>query len=112
MGWPSNKISPDVGASSFMIIRPVVVLPQPDSPTRPTVSPAPMWKLMLSTARTAPAGPRERKLWRTGKCLTRFLSWISGTGGISGLREQAAHGPAVACRDERHRALLACGQGL
>ena len=46
---------------SFMIIRPVVVFPQPDSPTSPTVSPLPMSKLILSTARTAPpGGPRAQ----------------------------------------------------
>ena len=55
---------------SFMIIRPVVVLPQPDSPTRPTVSPPAMSKLIPSTARTARAGPRSKRPRRTGKCLT------------------------------------------
>src|SRR5262245_8545213 len=92
-----------------MIIRPVVVLPQPDSPTRPTVSPLPMSKLMSSTARTAAAGPRSRKPRRTGKCLTTCLTWISGVGaaGMSVFREKAADGAAVAVLDERHGAFLA-----
>ncbi len=37
-----------------MIDRPVIVLPQPDSPTRPTVSPGSTAKLTPSTARTTP----------------------------------------------------------
>jgi hypothetical protein len=39
MSWPSKTIEPDVGSSSLMIVRPSVVLPQPDSPTTPSVSP-------------------------------------------------------------------------
>ena len=41
-----------------MIARPVVLLPQPDSPTRPSVSPRLRLKLMPSTARTSP-------MWRS-----------------------------------------------
>ena len=37
--FPLYIISPDVGSYSFNIVLPVVVLPQPDSPTRPKVSP-------------------------------------------------------------------------
>ena len=33
-----------------MMVRPVVVLPQPDSPTRPKVWPLGIWKLTSSTA--------------------------------------------------------------
>src|SRR5690349_16253687 len=115
---PSNRISPAVGAISFMIIRPVVVLPQPDSPTSPTVSPRRMSKLMPSTARTAAGGPLAQSPRRTGKCLTRFLT-SSSLGCSSGapdgaaivmslLREQAANRPPVAAGlDERHVARLA-----
>ena len=39
MGLPSKTISPSVGSRSRTIVRPSVVLPQPDSPTRPRVSP-------------------------------------------------------------------------
>ena len=39
MSRPSNTIWPAVGSSSRVSRRPVVVLPQPDSPTRPSVSP-------------------------------------------------------------------------
>ena len=40
MSRPSNSIFPPVGSSSRVISRPVVVLPQPDSPTSASVSPA------------------------------------------------------------------------
>ena len=49
---PSKKISPLVGWSSRRISRPTVVLPQPDSPTSPSVSPGWIEKLTSSTART------------------------------------------------------------
>ena len=39
--------------------RPVVVLPQPDSPTSPSVSPRRIVKLTPSTARTTPSEPAE-----------------------------------------------------
>ena len=49
---PSNQTSPALGSISRRMHRPVVDLPQPDSPTRPRVSPAAMLKLTPSTART------------------------------------------------------------
>ena len=51
---PLNTMSPEVGSSSLVITRPVVDLPQPDSPTSPSVSPALTEKETPSTARTAP----------------------------------------------------------
>ena len=36
---PLKIISPSVGSYSRMILRPIVVLPEPDSPTSPNVSP-------------------------------------------------------------------------
>ena len=50
---PSKAIEPVVGSTSFSISRPSVVLPQPDSPTMATASPAPTSKLTPSSARTA-----------------------------------------------------------
>ena len=49
---PSNQISPAVGSISRRMQRPVVDLPEPDSPTSPSVSPLAMSKLTLSTACT------------------------------------------------------------
>ncbi len=37
--FPSNATSPEVGSIRRRIDRPVVDLPQPDSPTSPSVSP-------------------------------------------------------------------------
>src|SRR5690349_21544282 len=48
--------------------RPVVDLPQPDSPTRPSVSPRRTAKSSPSTARTAPLPPPKRP-FLIGKCL-------------------------------------------
>jgi hypothetical protein len=40
MRWPAMMTSPDVARSSPAIIRSVVVLPQPDGPSRHSTSPA------------------------------------------------------------------------
>jgi hypothetical protein len=50
--FPSlNKIWPEVGSINLRIAFPAVVLPQPLSPTNPSVSPLRMEKVMPSTAR-------------------------------------------------------------
>ncbi len=59
--------------------REVVVLPQPLSPTRPSVSPSLMKKLTSSTARTLPIVFRKNPFW-IGKYLRRFLTSRSGGG--------------------------------
>ena len=48
--WPSSRMVPAVGSIRRRMTRPTVVLPQPLSPTSPSVSPAPMVKLTSSTA--------------------------------------------------------------
>ena len=57
---------PSVLSISRITIVEVVDLPQPDSPTRPTLSPRAIWKLMPSTARKkmsgSGAGPRRMSL--------------------------------------------------
>jgi hypothetical protein len=50
--FPSNHTSPEVGSSRRRMQRPVVLLPHPDSPTRPSVSPAVRSKLTPLTAWT------------------------------------------------------------
>ena len=69
MSRPSNMICPPVGSSSRVSSRPVVVLPQPDSPTTPSVCPAATEKLTSSTACTAPTFCRMMMPLVTGKCL-------------------------------------------
>ena len=51
-GSPSSATVPEVGRSSPLTIRPIVDLPEPDSPTSPTISPCPTSKLTSSTAVT------------------------------------------------------------
>jgi hypothetical protein len=51
---PSTTISPAATGTSFMIALPRVDLPQPDSPTRPSVSPTARSRLTPDTARTTP----------------------------------------------------------
>src|SRR6185295_2512163 len=51
--------------------RPVVDLPQPDSPTRPSVSPFSTKKSMPSTARTAPTWRWKMIPCVSGKCILR-----------------------------------------
>src|SRR6185369_2227700 len=59
------------------ISRPTVVLPQPDSPTSPSVSPRRTSNETWSTARTQ-APVRWRTPIFTGKCLTRSTTSTSG----------------------------------
>src|SRR5215510_5516007 len=70
---PWNQTSPEVGSMSRRMQRPVVDFPQPDSPTRPRVSPAWMSKLTPSTAWTR-ATSREKSPPLMGKCLTSLLT--------------------------------------
>src|SRR5690606_13714451 len=74
MSRPLNFTSPEVGSMSRRISRPVVDLPQPLSPTNPSVSPGLVWKLLLSTALTEPNWREKMIPFVMGKCLTRFLT--------------------------------------
>src|SRR5262249_8265001 len=66
-----------VGASAASTSFDVVVLPQPDSPTSPSVSPEPIVKLIPSTALTIPRGlPKSDP--PTGKCFRRSRTASSG----------------------------------
>src|SRR5215510_15403073 len=74
---PSNSMQPAVGASAASTSFDVVVLPQPDSPTSPSVSPGPIVKLIPSTALTMPRGlPKSEP--PTGKCFRRSRTASSG----------------------------------
>ena len=66
---PRNSTSPDVGSISRRMQRPVVLLPLPDSPTSPNISPSSMEKLTSSTALTTDALLNKPRLLT--KCLTR-----------------------------------------
>src|SRR3954447_13363924 len=51
---PSSRMRPEVGNSSPAIIRSVVVLPQPEGPSRQKNSPSSTMKLELCTATNSP----------------------------------------------------------
>src|SRR3990172_6554662 len=70
---PSNSTAPEVGSIRRSIVRPAVVFPHPDSPTKPSVSPSWMVKLMSSTALTQ-ALVRWSSPERTGKYFTKRLT--------------------------------------
>ena len=70
---PSKRTEPLVGLSRPTSMRPIVVLPQPDSPTRPSVSPLRMSKDTPATALTVPTLRCSIPLV-TGKSLTRSLA--------------------------------------
>ena len=66
MSLPSKKTAPSVGSSSRTIVRPSVDFPQPDSPTRPRVSPSRTPNVTSSTACTRPTSRWSNPL-RMGK---------------------------------------------
>ena len=78
MSRPSKRIVPAVGSSSLSISRAVVDLPQPDSPTMPSVSPRRTLSVTSSTACTSPAR-REKTPVATGKRFVRPSTSISGS---------------------------------
>ena len=84
---PSNTMRPEVWSNSRITIIDVVDLPQPDSPTRPTLSPWPTVKLMPSTARKSSAstgGLRENSLPSTAVAPWRGYSFTSFSTSSSG----------------------------
>ena len=68
---PSNLIEPDVGSISRSRQRPTVVLPLPDSPTRPSVSPASSVNDTSETACTLRVSTWNPLGERTSNVLTR-----------------------------------------
>src|SRR5215510_16395087 len=77
MSSPLTMMLPSVSSISRKTVRPTVDLPQPDSPTRPSVSPASMAKLTPSTAKTCPVVRRRMPFW-TAKCFLRFFTSSTG----------------------------------
>src|SRR5688572_7530425 len=73
ISWPSNLTLPDVGSMSRRMQRPVVVLPQPLSPTSPSTSPWLTENEMPSTARTCPT-VRENSPFLIGKYFLRSVT--------------------------------------
>src|SRR5918994_3065947 len=74
---PSKLTVPPVGSISRTRHRPRVVLPQPDSPTNPSVSPLSTSRLTPSIAFTYSRAPPSRPA-RTGKHFVRSLTSSKG----------------------------------
>ena len=77
MSSPSNLTVPEVASSSLTISRAVVDLPQPDSPTMPSVSPRFTVSDTSSTAWTTPL-TLAKTLCLTANHLVRFVISTSG----------------------------------
>ena len=74
MSRPSNVAPPPVGSSSRISTWASVDLPQPDSPTTPSVSPGIRSNETPSTALTWPTVRLNRTPVRTGKCFSRSVT--------------------------------------
>ena len=104
---PSNRISPAVGSISFNTERPIVLLPDPDSPTRPSTSPGAISKLTSSTARTGRSRwPKYffRPCTRSIGSLTARSSAGSASAGRPRCRPAAASRPNIRARPARNAA--------
>src|ERR1700730_1441652 len=80
MSPPPNRMVPAVGVSCSRISFDVVVLPHPDSPISPKVSPGQMAKSTPSTAFIQPIWRRSSIPVLTGKYFWRFSSSSNGAG--------------------------------
>src|ERR1700730_7190847 len=80
MSSPPNRMGPAVGGSCSRISFAGVVLPHPDSPISPKVSPGQMAKSTPSTAFTQPIWRRSSIPVLTGKYFWRFMSSSNGAG--------------------------------
>src|SRR5262245_61612749 len=114
MSRPSNMMRPAVGVSMRSTASPVVDLPQPLSPTSPSVSPRFSAKLTPSTALMVPTRRLMTAPLSSGKCTLRFstLRISSAFAGAAGVvRAPAAPlssdvieaGPAVVVGDAYER---------
>ncbi len=90
MSWPSKTILPPVGSYSRRMVRPTVDLPQPDSPTSPSVSPLWIEKLTSSTALMSPMCRSSRMPLLIGNQTLRFS--ISTSAPSPFLATSANHG--------------------
>src|SRR5215204_2209162 len=77
MSSPRNASRPPVGSTSRMIARDVVVLPQPDSPTRPIVSPSSIASVTSFTACTRATSRSIRRPFLIGKNTFRWSTSTS-----------------------------------
>src|SRR2546430_12339928 len=105
MSWPSNTMLPAVTGSSAVTSRASVDLPQPDSPTRPSVSPRLISRSTPSTARTA--SPPKPLM---GKCLNAPLIRTSTGSALNAVI--GARSAACIALNFHNRRLELCGRIL
>ncbi len=74
MSWPLKNIFPPDGSIDLIKQRPKVDFPQPDSPTRPKVSPFLSSNETFCTALTAATCLEKIPPW-IGKCFTIFSAF-------------------------------------
>jgi hypothetical protein len=79
MSSPANRMVPPLGRFSPTMARASVVLPEPLSPTIPTVSPSETLRSTPSSARKTL--PPAKKPARAGNATVRFSTFRSGSGG-------------------------------
>ena len=89
MSFPSNKMLPLSGAISFRIILPSVVLPQPDSPTRPRFSPLRERQIDAVDRTDKRSGPREKASRHRKRLLDIFSAPITYFIDLEGLHQRA-----------------------
>ncbi len=95
MSSPANRMMPPVGSSSLRMVRPTVVLPQPDSPTRPSVSPGAIANETSSTALTVAVFDESRPPALMEKYLCRPSTASSGSARLP----PPAHAPTADTRE-------------
>ena len=100
---PSTDAVPSTNGSSPTMARPIVVFPEPDSPTRPTTSPCSMVKLTPSTARNAGDRPRLGYSMATSRRSTTSSASVVALGFVVGLEVGGHDCPEV--RDGAQEAL-------
>src|SRR5688572_23729529 len=109
MSSPSNFTSPEVMSIIFRMAKPVVLLPQPDSPTRPKVSPRRTSNDTPSTAFTLPTWRRMTAPAITGKWTLRSLTsrTVSGADIGAELGMKMTGREMIGSASDQHRALAA-----
>ena len=114
---PSNRISPPSicpgCATRRRIDRLVTLLPQPDSPTRPMISPRSTEKSMPSTARTAPSrvwnDVRSPLISRSGRSPRSRFGRRALAGSNSSMTVSSSRAPRISTPSVSDVAARSCG---
>ncbi len=101
--WPFQRTEPNVAGTSPRIVRPSDVLPEPDSPTRPKISPRRTSNETPSTARTvAPEDSSPAPTWkwvcRSRICRIASSAPVPGAPAVTGAPPRPGRRPRRAGR--------------